>query len=116
MNPAQSRALLITKRDYARSTGDLETLAATEAELATHSMPASPAGSQETEQERMKKVNERNRASNREDIRRAEGKNQDERRRIAERLAKGQDVKVDASARVKTMTRLKYDRYVLHTA
>ena len=60
----------------------------------------------------MKKVNERNRASNREDIRRAEAKNQDERRRIAEKLAKGEEVKVDASARVKTMTRLKYDRYV----
>lgn len=59
----------------------------------------------------MKKVNERNRASNREEIKRAESRNQDARIKQAAALARGDSgIKVDASARVKTMTRLTYDR------
>lgn len=60
----------------------------------------------------MKKVNERNRAYNRSDIRKYENKSWEERKEVQERLRKGEEVKVDASARVKTMTRLTYDRYV----
>lgn len=66
-----------------------------------------------TEAERMAKVNERNRAANREEIRKAESRNQEDRRKMAAALKRGDmDVKVDPSARVKTMTRLKYDRCV----
>jgi hypothetical protein len=64
----------------------------------------------ENEQERMRRVNERNRASNREEIQKAEARSQEERRRQAAQLAKGENVRVDPSARVKTMTRLTYDR------
>lgn len=116
MNRAQGKAKLITQRDFARSTGNAVLLAAAEVALLEFGVgtPPSPSPSKgdETEQERMKKVNEKNRAMNREEIRRAEGKAQDERRRLADKLARGVDVKVDASARVKTMTRLKYDRFV----
>lgn len=122
INPNVGKARLLTQRDYARSMGDAAQLAEVDKALLAFGVgtpatpsPASGVAAVETEQERMRKVNERNRASNREEIRRAEGKAQDERRKIAERLAAGQEVKVDASARVKTMTRLKYDRSVPST-
>ena len=114
MNRAQGKARLITQRDYARSTGDTALFAESERALLEFGVGVinlpSPTKGGGTEQERMKKVNEKNRAMNREEIRRAEGRNQDERRRLADKLARGVEVKVDASARVKTMTRLKYDR------
>lgn len=58
----------------------------------------------------MMKVNERNRAKDREEIKKYEAKNMEERRKMAESLRRGDAVKIDASARVKTMTRLTYDR------
>ncbi|GAA5997740.1 RNA polymerase-associated protein [Rhodotorula paludigena] len=62
------------------------------------------------EDDRAKRINERNRASNREEIKRAEAKSQELRRKQADALARGEtDVKVDPSARVKTMPRLNYD-------
>ena len=110
VNPAAGKARLMIQRDFARQTGDQALLDEVNAELAKLEAPPPSPGSSETEQERMRKVNERNRATNREEIKRAEGKAQDERRRQAAALARGDsDVKVDPSARVKTMTRLKYD-------
>lgn len=137
LNPAMGKARLTIKRDYAASIGDEAGVeAANEAiasydlrrtgsypslsDLAQSSTKSSTgandvggiAGGRVTEAERMALVNERNRAANREDIRKAEGKNQEERRKLAAALKRGDvDVKVDPSARVKTMTRLKYDRY-----
>lgn len=59
----------------------------------------------------MTKVNEKNRASNRAVIKKAESRNQDARMKQSAALARGDlDVKVDASARVKTMPRMNFDR------
>ena len=83
------------------------------AQLAKLEAPASPGGTHESESDRMKKLNEHNRARNRAEIKKAETRGQDERRRQAAALARGDaGVKVDASARVKTLTRLTYDRFV----
>ncbi|KAK4697859.1 RNA polymerase-associated protein RTF1, partial [Phenoliferia sp. Uapishka_3] len=115
INPAQGKARLLIQRDFARQTNDAELLAQVNAQLAKFNpeAPASPSGggNQESEANRMKKLNEKNRAQDREDIRKAETRGQDERRRQAAALARGDlGVKVDASARVKTLTRLHYDR------
>jgi RNA polymerase-associated protein RTF1 len=59
----------------------------------------------------MTKVNERNRKGNREQIKKAESRNQDARMKQTAALARGDtSVKVDASARVKTMPRMNFDR------
>ncbi|KAK4056008.1 RNA polymerase-associated protein rtf1 [Microbotryomycetes sp. JL221] len=112
--PAVGKARLLVQRDFARSSGDEELLAAVNAELAKLEAPppGSPGGaSADTEQERMRRVNERNRMTNRTEIQRAEAVAQAERRRQEAALARGEtDVKIDPSARVKTMTRLKYDK------
>lgn len=134
---ASSKAQLVVKRAFAIQQNDEALLADVEAQLAkleSNSSSSSPskqlssnqnsptkpnveAASEpavETEQDRMRRLNERNRASNREDIKRAEGKAQDERRRMARKLQRGDsDVVVDPSARVKTMTRLHHDRLVM---
>lgn len=114
VNAAQGKAKLLIQRDLARSTGDQAQIDQINIELAKfEAPPPSPNGKGETEADRMKRVNERNRASNREDIKRAENKSQEERRKLAQAIARGDlDVKVDPSARVKTMTRLTYDRSV----
>ncbi|GAA5904439.1 RNA polymerase-associated protein [Sporobolomyces salmoneus] len=103
---AAAKARLLVQRDHAHSTGDTETYEKTVKELAELEA-GTP--TKENEQERMRRVNERNRASNREEIQKAEARSQEERRRQAASLAKGENVKVDPSARVKTMTRLTYD-------
>lgn len=131
MNPTASKARLLIQRDFAIQTNDVALLDEINRNLAKFDvLPRSPssqdltatnggtpggggggAGFANTEQERMRRVNERNRASNREEIKRAEGRAQDERRRQAVALKRGDsEVKIDPSARVKTMTRLKYDR------
>ncbi|KAM0748359.1 plus-3-domain-containing protein [Meredithblackwellia eburnea MCA 4105] len=110
VNPAQGKARLLIQRDFFRQSGDLDRVNEINAQLALLEAPA-PADGHETESDRMRKLNERNRATNREEIKKAEARGQDERRRQAEALARGDaDVKVDASARVKTLTRLTYDR------
>lgn len=73
-------------------------------------VPTANSIARETESERMSKVNERNRKKDREEIKKYEAKSMEDRRKLAESLRKGEAVKVDASARVKTMTRLTYDR------
>ncbi|GAA5840157.1 hypothetical protein JCM3766R1_004113 [Sporobolomyces carnicolor] len=103
---AAAKARLLVQRDHALSTGDTETYDRIVRELAE--MEAG-APTKENEQERMRRVNERNRASNREEIQKAEARSQEERRRQAASLAKGENVRVDPSARVKTLTRLTYD-------
>ncbi|SCZ93742.1 BZ3500_MvSof-1268-A1-R1_Chr6-3g08856 [Microbotryum saponariae] len=121
VNAAAGKARLLIQRDFARQAGDDKLLAEVSAQLATFDAPApspGPVGSEhESEQDRMKRLNERNRATNREDIKKAEGRAQEERRRQAAALARGDSsVKVDPSARVKTMTRLTYDRDTLGRA
>ncbi|GAA5897514.1 hypothetical protein JCM5296_001147 [Sporobolomyces johnsonii] len=103
---AAAKARLVVQRDHALQSGDTERYKEIVAQLAEMDAVSS---TKESEQERMKRVNERNRASNREEIQRAEARNQEERRKQAALLAKGENVKVDPSARVKTMTRLTYD-------
>lgn len=104
---AAAKARLLVQRDHAFSSGDMETY-----EKAVAEIRELEAGTptKENEQERMRRVNERNRASNREEIQKAEARSVEERRRQAASLAKGENVRVDPSARVKTMTRLTYDR------
>ncbi|GAA5887384.1 hypothetical protein JCM16303_004266 [Sporobolomyces ruberrimus] len=103
---AAAKARLLVQRDHAFSSGDTKTYEKIVEELAELEA-GTP--TKENEQERMRRVNERNRASNREDIQKAEARSVEERRRQAASLAKGENVKVDPSARVKTMTRLTYD-------
>ncbi|GAA5966250.1 hypothetical protein JCM3765_002572 [Sporobolomyces pararoseus] len=103
---AAAKARLLVQRDHAFSSGDMDTYNKIVSELAELEA-GTP--TKENEQERMRRVNERNRASNREEIQKAEARSQEERRRQAASLAKGENVKVDPSARVKTMTRLTYD-------
>jgi len=106
---AAAKARLLVQRDHAFSSGDMETYEKTLAEIKELE---SGTPTKENEQERMRRVNERNRAGNREQIQKAEARSQEERRRQAASLAKGENVRVDPSARVKTMTRLTYDRCV----
>ncbi|GAA5940186.1 RNA polymerase-associated protein [Sporobolomyces koalae] len=103
---AAHKARLLVQRDHAFSSNDTETYERIVREIAELES-ATP--TKENEQERMRRVNERNRASNREEIQKAEARSQEERRRQAASLAKGENVRVDPSARVKTMTRLTYD-------
>lgn len=103
---AAAKARLLVQRDHAFSSGDMETYEKTLAEIKELE---SGTPTKENEQERMRRVNERNRAGNREQIQKAEARSQEERRRQAASLAKGENVRVDPSARVKTMTRLTYD-------
>ncbi|KAM0787418.1 hypothetical protein ACM66B_003501 [Microbotryomycetes sp. NB124-2] len=111
---AAGKARLLVQRDFAISSGNEEMLASINAELAKLEAPQSSNGSAtglETEQDRMRRVNERNRLSNRTEIQRAEAVAQQERRRQEAALARGDtEVQIDPSARVKTLTRLKYDR------
>lgn len=111
-NSAQSRAKLLMERDFARSAGDQDKVAELErriAELDKHGSQGSKA--EESDADRLKRVNERNRALNREEVAKAEARYQEERRKQAAALARGDsNVKLDPSARVKTMARLKYDR------
>ncbi|KAK4049014.1 RNA polymerase-associated protein rtf1 [Microbotryomycetes sp. JL201] len=110
---AAGKARLLVQRDFAVSSGNQEMLAAVNAELAKLDAPqnASGAAGAESEQDRMRRVNERNRLSNRTEIQRAEAVAQQERRRQEAALARGDtEVQIDPSARVKTLTRLKYDR------
>lgn len=113
LNSAQSRAKLLMERDFARSAGDAEKEKEIEEQLAALNNASSAAAtrSEESEVDRLRRVNERNRALNREEVAKAEARHQEERRRQAAALARGdQNVKIDPSARVKTMARLKYDR------
>ncbi|KAL8292609.1 hypothetical protein RQP46_001221 [Phenoliferia psychrophenolica] len=112
VNPSQSKARLIIQRDFAKRNEDMEAFEQAQAQLDKLEAPPSPGGtSHESEADRMKKLNEHNRAKNRAEIKKAETRGQDERRRQAAALARGDaGVKVDASARVKTLTRLTYDR------
>lgn len=113
INPAIGKARLTIQRDYAISIGDATLLENANKALAYYDPPAPAEVPGETEADRMMRVNERNRHANRDEIRKAEAKNQEERRKLAAALKRGDvDVKVDPSARVKTMTRLKYDQYV----
>ena len=112
-NSAQTRAKLLMDRDFARSAGDAAKVAEIEKLIAELDAPAADSSrkNEENDAERLRRVNERNRALNREEVAKAEARYQEERRRQAAALARGDmTVKVDPSARVKTMTRLKYDR------
>lgn len=113
MNSAQGKARLLVQRDFARQTNDAELLEKVNAQLALLEAPPSPGGAHESEADRMKKLNIRNREDNRKEVKKAETRAQDERRRQAAALARGDEgIKVDASARVKTLARLHYDRCV----
>ncbi|KPV75234.1 uncharacterized protein RHOBADRAFT_53238 [Rhodotorula graminis WP1] len=92
------------QRDHAVAAGDQAEVDRLNRELAALDAPTG------AEQDRARMINERNRANNREEVRKAEAKAQDFRRKQAELLARGDtDVRVDPSARVKTMPRLNYD-------
>lgn len=94
------------QRDHAMQNGDIEKAAELSAQLAELEGPA--AGDIDL----TKRINDRNRAANREEVKRAEARSQEERRKISEALQRGDtSVKVDPSARVKTMPRLNYDRW-----
>jgi RNA polymerase-associated protein RTF1 len=91
------------ERDHAIGANDLDRLATIDAELADMDKSNAP-------REMAALLNERNRKSNMEEVRKAEARGQDERRKQQEALAKGDtSVKVDASARVKTVPRMNYD-------
>lgn len=112
LNRTVVKAKLLIQRDFAHSEGDAAQFATAKEDLEKLAPTDRPKGA-ETEAERMARVNERNRANNREEIRKAEGKNQEERRKLAAALKRGDlDVKIDASARLKPTTHLKLDRYV----
>ncbi|GAA5903782.1 hypothetical protein JCM8208_006577 [Rhodotorula glutinis] len=99
-----AKTRLKIQRDHAVAAGDQAEIDRVTKELAALDAPTG------AEQDRARMINERNRANNREEVRRAEAKAQDFRRKQAELLARGDtDVRVDPSARVKTMPRLNYD-------
>ncbi|GAA5848412.1 hypothetical protein JCM9279_006559 [Rhodotorula babjevae] len=99
-----AKTRLKIQRDHAVAAGDKAEVDRLTKELAALDAPTG------AEQDRARMINERNRANNREEVRRAEAKAQDFRRKQAELLARGDtDVRVDPSARVKTMPRLNYD-------
>jgi len=99
-----AKTRLKIQRDHAIAAGDQAEIDRVTKELAALDAPTG------AEQDRARMINERNRANNREEVRRAEAKAQDFRRKQAELLARGDtDVRVDPSARVKTMPRLNYD-------
>ncbi|BGO91299.1 hypothetical protein NBRC10512_007036 [Rhodotorula toruloides] len=101
---AAARVRLKMQRDHAMQNGDIEKAAELSAQLAELEGPA--AGDIDL----TKRINDRNRAANREEVKRAEARSQEERRKISEALQRGDtSVKVDPSARVKTMPRLNYD-------
>ncbi|GEM07538.1 RNA polymerase-associated protein RTF1 [Rhodotorula toruloides] len=101
---AAARVRLKMQRDHAMQNGDVEKAAELSAQLAVLEGPAAD------EADRTKRINDRNRAANREEVKRAEARSQEERRKISEALQRGDtSVKVDPSARVKTMPRLNYD-------
>ena len=107
INPAASKAKLVVERDFARQTGNAELLASVELKLAELEKLAK---AESEEQARTRKLNERNRQQNAAEVKKAEGIAQDHRRRQAAALARGDaGVKIDPSARVKTLTRLTYD-------
>ncbi|BGP15812.1 RNA polymerase-associated protein rtf1 [Rhodosporidiobolus nylandii] len=103
MTGAQLKARLHMERSQAHAANDQEKLADINAQLAE--LDKSSGEPRET----AAKLNERNRLSNREEVRRAEARGQGERRKLQEALAKGENVAVDASARVKTMPKMSYD-------
>ncbi|GAA6050219.1 hypothetical protein JCM3770_002742 [Rhodotorula araucariae] len=99
-----AKTRLKLQRDHAIAAGDEEKVKELNEKLAKLDAPA------QSEDDLARRINERNRANNREEIRRAEAKSQEQRRRQLELLARGDtDVKIDPSARVKTMPRLNYD-------
>ncbi|TNY20025.1 Pol II transcription elongation factor [Rhodotorula diobovata] len=99
-----AKTRLKIQRDHALAAGDEEKVKELNEKLAALDAPTG------AEQDRARLINERNRANNREEIRRAEAKSQEQRRKQAELLARGDtDVRIDPSARVKTMPRLNYD-------
>ncbi|BGP31742.1 RNA polymerase-associated protein rtf1 [Rhodotorula toruloides] len=101
---AAARVRLKMQRDHAMHNGDFEKAAELSAQLAELEGPAAD------DADRTKRINDRNRAANREEVKRAEARSQEERRKISEALQRGDtSVKVDPSARVKTMPRLNYD-------
>ncbi|POY70129.1 hypothetical protein BMF94_6903 [Rhodotorula taiwanensis] len=104
---AAARARLVMELQDAKRVGDMSKAADVQARLAELE---GPAGSPKDEADRAKRINDRNRAANREEIKRAEAKSQEERRKQAEALQRGDtNVKIDKSARVKTMPRHTYD-------
>ncbi|GAA5874564.1 hypothetical protein JCM3774_004649 [Rhodotorula dairenensis] len=101
---AQARARLIMELSDAQRVNDLDAVARIRGQLAELDGPA------KEEVDRAKRINDRNRAANREDIKRAEAKSQEERRKQAEALQRGDtNVKIDKSARVKTLPKHTYD-------
>ncbi|GAA5968712.1 hypothetical protein JCM11641_000705 [Rhodosporidiobolus odoratus] len=104
---AQLKAQLHMERTQAIAMNDTEKLASINERLANLDKPSTDS------RETAAKLNERNRGRNREDVRKAEARSQEERRKMQEALAKGDtSVKVDASARVKTVPRMNYDSRV----
>ncbi|BGP47819.1 RNA polymerase-associated protein rtf1 [Rhodotorula kratochvilovae] len=99
-----ARTRLKLQRDHAIAAGDEAKVKDLNEQLARFDAPV------QDQDDRARKINERNRANNRDEIRRAEAKSQEQRRKQNELLARGDtDVKIDPSARVKTMPRLNYD-------
>ncbi|GAA5830686.1 hypothetical protein JCM11251_001045, partial [Rhodosporidiobolus azoricus] len=100
---AQRKTQLRFDRDQAVASNDHERVAQINRELANLDKPSGEP------RDASAMLNERNRLSNREEVRRAEARSQDERRKQQEALARGMEIKVDASARVKTVPRMNYD-------
>ncbi|GAA5982096.1 hypothetical protein JCM10908_004739 [Rhodotorula pacifica] len=101
---AQARARLVMELSDAKRIGDDEAIERIKEQLAELDGPA------KEEVDRAKRINDRNRASNREEIKRAEARSQEERRKQAEALMRGDtNVKIDKSARVKTVPKHTYD-------
>ncbi|GAA5885623.1 hypothetical protein JCM6882_007498 [Rhodosporidiobolus microsporus] len=100
---AQRKTQLRFERDQAMAAGDQERIDEINQQLADLDRPSGEP------RDPSAKLNERNRLSNREEVRRAEAKSQEDRRKQQEAMARGDVVKVDASARVKTVPRMNYD-------
>lgn len=99
---------LIIQRNIARQAGDAALLAEVDGELA--SLENLPEASDSTTDQLLRRLTDKNRASNREEVKKAEARAQEERRRQAAAIAKGAvDVKLDSSARIKTQTRFHYN-------
>ncbi|BGP55200.1 RNA polymerase-associated protein rtf1 [Rhodotorula sphaerocarpa] len=103
---AVARARLRMELQDALRVGDEAAAAEVRARIAEFEGPAKD----KEDADRAKRINDRNRAANREEIKRAEAKSQEERRKQAEALLRGDtSVVVDKSARVKTVPRHTYD-------
>ncbi|GAA5956229.1 hypothetical protein JCM8115_001659 [Rhodotorula mucilaginosa] len=103
---AQARARLVMELTDAKRANNLEEVARIQEQLAELDGPVKD----RDDVDRAKRINDRNRAANREEIKRAEARSQEERRRQVEALMRGDtNVKIDKSARVKTVPKHTYD-------